>query len=60
MLLLGLFEALRYLPPMALTMLWLGFLLPKLAFTPLSPIYLSSVSPYKDTKELQRRFEGIV
>jgi hypothetical protein len=41
--LLGLFGALRYLPPIILTMLRLGFLLPKLAFVPLTPIHLSSV-----------------
>jgi hypothetical protein len=43
--LLGLFGALRYLPPIALTMLWLRFLLPELAFIPLTPIRLSSVGP---------------
>jgi len=43
--LLGLFRALKCLPPMALTMLRLGFLLPKLASVPLTPIRLSSVSP---------------
>jgi len=43
--LLGLFRALKCLPPMALTMLWLGFLLPKLASVPLTPIYLFSISP---------------
>ena len=42
--LLGLFRALKYLPPIALTMLWLGFLLPKLASVPLTSIRLSSVS----------------
>jgi len=43
--LLGLLRALKYLPPMALTMLWLRFLLPKLASVPLTPIRLSSVGP---------------
>jgi len=43
--LLGLFGALKYLPPMALTMLRLRFLLPKLASVPLTPIYLFSVGP---------------
>src|SRR6266702_1608367 len=42
--LLGLLRALRLLSPMALTMLRLGLLLPVLAFVPLTPIYLSSVS----------------
>jgi len=42
--LLGLLGALKYLPPIALTMLWLGFLLPKLASVPLTPMRLSSVS----------------
>jgi hypothetical protein len=42
--LLGLLRALRYLPPIVLTILWLKFLLPELAFIPLTPIYLSSVS----------------
>jgi hypothetical protein len=41
--LLGLLRALRYLPPIVLTILWLGFLLPKLAFILLTPIHLSSV-----------------
>src|SRR6266704_1358385 len=41
--LLGLLKALRLLSPMALTMLWLGFLLPALASTPLTFIYFSSV-----------------
>jgi hypothetical protein len=41
--LLGLFKALKYLPPIVLTMLWLRFLLLKLTFIPLTPIYLSSV-----------------
>ena len=41
--LLGLFGALGYLPPMALTILQLGFLLPRLASVPLTPIRLSSV-----------------
>jgi hypothetical protein len=35
--LLGLFRALRYLPPIVLTMLWLGFLLAELIFIPLTP-----------------------
>jgi len=43
--LLGPFRALRYLPPMALPMLWLRFPLPKPASVPLTPIYLSSVGP---------------
>jgi hypothetical protein len=43
--LLGLLGALRYLPPIVLTMLWLKFLLLKLTFIPLTPIYLSSVGP---------------
>src|SRR6266576_6443534 len=43
--LLGPLGALRYLPPMALTMLWLGILLPELDSIPLTPIRLSSVSP---------------
>jgi hypothetical protein len=42
--LLGLFRALRYLPPIALTILQLKFLLPRLAFIPLTPIHLFSVS----------------
>jgi len=42
--LLGLFRALKYLPPIALTIPRLGFLLPKLASIPLTPICLSSVS----------------
>jgi len=41
--LLGLFGALKCLPPIALTMLQLGFLLPKSASIPLTPICLSSV-----------------
>ena len=41
--LLGLLRALEYLPPMALTMLRLRFLLPKLASIPSTPIRLSSV-----------------
>jgi hypothetical protein len=41
--LLGLLRALRFLPPIALTILWLRFLLPVLAFVLLTPIYLSSV-----------------
>jgi hypothetical protein len=43
--LLGLLRALKYLPPIVLTTLWLKFLLPKLAFIPLTPIHLSSVGP---------------
>jgi len=43
--LLGPLRALRYLPPIALPMLWLGFPLPKPASIPLTPIYLSSVGP---------------
>jgi len=43
--LLGLLGALKYLPPMALTMLWLRLLLPKLASTPLTPMRLSSAGP---------------
>jgi len=43
--LLGLFGALRYLPPMALTMLRLGFLLPGSASVPSTPMRLSSVGP---------------
>src|SRR6266700_3365281 len=42
--LLGLLKALRLLSPIALTMLWLGFLLPALASALLTPIYLSSIS----------------
>jgi hypothetical protein len=41
--LLGLFRALRFLPPIVLTMLWLRFLLPVSAFILLISIYLSSV-----------------
>jgi len=43
--LLGPLRALKYLPPMALPILWLGFPLPKSTSVPLTPIYLSSVSP---------------
>jgi len=43
--LLGLLRALECLPPIALTMLRLRFLLPPLASIPLTPIRLSSVSP---------------
>jgi hypothetical protein len=43
--LLGLLKALKYLPPIVLTMLWLKFLLPELAFVPLTPIRLSNVGP---------------
>jgi L-asparagine transporter-like permease len=42
--LLGLFRVLRYLPPIILIMLWLKFLLPKLAFILLTFIYLFSIS----------------
>ena len=42
--LLGLFGALKLLSPMALTMLWLRFLLPVLASVFLTPIYLFSIS----------------
>ena len=41
--LLGLFKALKYLFPMAMTMLWLRFLLPNSAFAFLTPIHLSNV-----------------
>ena len=41
--LLGPLRALRYLPPIALTILRLRILLPKLDSIPLTPIYLSSV-----------------
>ena len=41
--LLGLFKALRYLSPIALTILRLRFFLPKLASKPLTPIYISLV-----------------
>ena len=44
LLLLGPLKALKYLPPIVLTMLWLGILLPKSDSIPLTPIYLSSVS----------------
>jgi len=43
--LLGPFRALRYLPPIALLMLQLGFPLPKSTSVPLTPICLSSVGP---------------
>ena len=43
--LLGPLGALRYLPPIALTMLRLRFPLPKSTSIPLTPIYLYSVSP---------------
>ena len=43
--LLGLLKALRCLPPIVLTILRPGFLLPKTASVPLTPIRLSSVSP---------------
>ena len=43
--LLGPLRALRYLPPIALTMLWLRILLPESDSVPLTPIYLSNVSP---------------
>jgi len=42
--LLGLLGALKCLPPIALTMLWLRLLLPKLASAPLTSIRLSSAS----------------
>ena len=42
--LLGLFKALKYLPPIVLIILQLRFLLPQLAFIPLPFIYLSSIS----------------
>jgi len=41
--LLGLFRALKTLSPMALTMLWLWFLLPTLVSAPLTPMCFSSV-----------------
>ena len=43
--LLGLFKALECLPPIILIILQLRFLLPQLAFIPLTLIYLSSVGP---------------
>src|SRR6266702_5687614 len=43
--LLGPLKALRYLPPIALTILRLGILLPKSDSVPLTPIYLSSDGP---------------
>jgi len=43
--LLGPFRALKYLPPIALPILWLRFPLPKSTSIPLTPIYLSSVGP---------------
>ena len=42
--LLGPLRALRYLPPIVLTILRLRFLLPKLDSISLTPIYLSSIS----------------
>src|ERR1700733_14921025 len=42
--LLGLIRALKYLPPIALTMLQLRFLLPKSASISLTSIYLFSIS----------------
>ena len=42
--LLGLFRAIRYLPPILLTILRLRFLLPKLASIPLDPRQLSNIS----------------
>ena len=42
--LLGLLRALRYLPPIVLTILRPRFLLPKIASIPLTPIRLSSIS----------------
>ena len=44
LLLLGLLKALKLLSPIALTILWLRFLLPALASIPSTPICLSSVS----------------
>ena len=44
LLLLGLFRALKYLPPIVLTILQFRFLLPQLASVPLTFIHLSSVS----------------
>ena len=41
--LLGLLRALKFLPPTALTMLWLRYLLPVTASVPLTPIHLASV-----------------
>ena len=41
--LLGLFRALEFLPPTALTMLWLGYLLPVTASALSTPICLTSV-----------------
>jgi len=41
--LLGLFKAFKYLLPIVLTMLQFGFLLPKLAFMPLTFMRLSSI-----------------
>src|SRR6266568_189282 len=43
--LLGLLGALECLPPMALTMLWLGLLLPESASAPSTPMRLSSAGP---------------
>jgi len=43
--LLGPLGALRYLPPIALPILWLRFPLPKSTSVPLTPIRLSSVGP---------------
>jgi len=43
--LLGPLGALRYLPPIVLSMLWLRFPLPKSTSIPLTPICLSSVGP---------------
>jgi len=43
--LLGPLGALRYLPPIALPILWLRFPLPKPTSIPLTPIRLSSVGP---------------
>ena len=43
--LLSLFKALKYLPPIILTILQLRFFFPKLAFISLAPIYLSSIGP---------------
>jgi hypothetical protein len=42
--LLGLLKALRYLPPIVLTILQLRYLFPKLASISLTPIHFSSIS----------------
>ena len=41
--LLGLFKALRFLPPTVLAILWLRYLLSRTASIPLTPIHLASV-----------------